>query len=73
MNGKDISTEAWREYDFVDEAGNPRTYRIDAPKTLYVGTTTHRVVDAVGVTHCCPAPGHHACVVRWCADPPVSF
>jgi hypothetical protein len=52
--------EAWREYSFKD-----RVYRINSPKALYVGTTTHRVVDDEGVVHCVPAPGFNGCVVRW--------
>lgn len=66
--GRDITTEEWREYDYEG-----RVYRINRPKTLVVGTTTHRVVDQEGVTHCVPAPGHQGCVLRWKANPPVSF
>jgi hypothetical protein len=65
---KDISSEQWREYDFEG-----RVYRIDNPRTLVIGQTTHRVVDAAGVTHCVPAPGNNGCVLRWQATPPVSF
>lgn len=65
---KDITTEEWREYDF-----DGRTYRIEKPKLLVIGTTTHRVVDSAGVTHCVPAPGQSGCVLRWKATPPVSF
>ena len=68
MEAKDISTEQWREYDFVG-----RVYRIDSPKLLYIGKTTHRIVDSVGVTHCCPAPGFSGCILRWQASPAVSF
>lgn len=68
MEAKDISTETWREYDFDN-----RVYRIVEPKQLFIGSTTHRVVDAKGVTHCVPAPGHQGCVLRWEANPPVSF
>lgn len=57
---KDISVEEWREYDF-----GARVYRIEAPQKLYIGATTHRVVDATGVVHCLPAPGYHGCVLRW--------
>jgi hypothetical protein len=60
MEPKDISNERAREYDF-----SGRVYRIESPTTLYVGTTTHRVVDAAGVVHCVPAPGHYGCVLRW--------
>lgn len=63
--------ELWREYDF-----GGRCYRIDKPTLLYVGATTHRVVDAAGVVHCVPAPGQCDCVLRWqSVDPnkPVAF
>ena len=66
--GKDITSEDWREYDFEG-----RVYRIEKPARLYVGTTTHRVVDSEGVTHCVPAPGTKGCALRWKASPPVSF
>jgi hypothetical protein len=71
---RDISTEEWREYEFGDGRIVYRiVYRIENPKTLYVGSTTHRVVDGSGVAHCVPAPGHQGCVLRWKANPPVSF
>lgn len=58
----DLSTEAWREYDF-----GGRVYRIENPRILYTrpGGTTHRVVDALNVAHCVPAPGVQGCVLRW--------
>lgn len=71
MDTKDISSELWREYDF-----GTRIYRIDQPKSLMVGTSTHRVVDGAGVVHCVPAPGACDCVVRWMprdASAPVQF
>ncbi len=71
MEPKDLSDELWREYDF-----GGRAYRIENPKSLYVGTTTHRVVDAENTVHCVPAPGKEGCVLRWkTRDPakPVLF
>lgn len=71
MDPKDLTKEAWREYDF-----GGRIYRIDGPKSLYIGTTTHRVLDAVGVVHCVPAPGEKGCVLRWMpkdAADPIQF
>lgn len=56
---KDITVEEWREYDF-----GGRVYRIDAPQKLWIGTTTHRVLDAHGIVHCVPAPGFSGCVLR---------
>jgi hypothetical protein len=58
----DITTEAWREYDF-----GGRVYRIESPRTLYfrVGGSTHRVVDSNDVVHCVPGPGYRGCALRW--------
>lgn len=60
MDSKSLAGEAFREYDF-----GGRVYRIDAPQALIVGSTTHRVIDAAGIVHCVPAPGHQGCVLRW--------
>lgn len=71
LKPQDISSELWREYDF-----DGRVYRIDLPKTLYVGTTSHRIVDINGITHCVPNIGLHGCVLRWQskdASKPVEF
>jgi hypothetical protein len=70
---KDITDELYREYEFV---GRDVPYRIDNPKELFVGTTTHRVIDSTGIVHCVPAPGFHGCVLRWVVRPgkaPVAF
>lgn len=67
----DLTDEEYREYEF-----SGRVYRIASPKALYyrIGGTTHRVVDAYGVTHCVPSPGVEGCVLRWKASPnPVQF
>lgn len=73
MEGKDLTDEIWREYEF----GN-RVYRIDAPQKLFTreGGTTHRVLTKNGVVHCVPAPGFNGCVLRWMpadASKPVVF
>ena len=62
MDGKDISMEEWREYDF-----SGRVYRIERPVTLFFreGGTTHRVLGKDGIVHCMPAPGVNGCVLRW--------
>lgn len=59
---KDLSTEQYREYEFTD-----KVYKIENPAKLFYRTdgSTHRVVDAEGVTHCVPAPGVSGCVLRW--------
>lgn len=57
---KDLSKETWREYDF-----DGRVYRIHSPMQLWIGSTTHRVLDVNGVVHCVPAPGENGCVLRW--------
>jgi hypothetical protein len=71
MDGKPLTDEVWREYDF-----GGRVYLIENPAELFVGNTTHRVVDTDGIVHCVPAPGHNGCVLRWKPrDPskPVQF
>lgn len=79
MEPKDLTKEAWREYEFmyaIDPSVVYRTYRITAPQTLWIGDTTHRVLDATGTVHCVPAPGERGCVLRWQpknADEPVQF
>jgi hypothetical protein len=77
MTAKDISAEIWREYDWeCQDSGRLRTYRIVEPLTLWVGETTHRVLDSKGVVHCVPTVGHLNCVLRWKPrDPakPVQF
>jgi hypothetical protein len=75
LKATSLKTELWREYDIP---GRPGPYRIVDPVALYVrpGGTTHRVVDASGVTHCVPAPGQSGTVLRWqTRDPatPVDF
>lgn len=62
MESKDLTDEYYREYDWPAR-GEP--YRIEYPQQLYVGITTHRIVDAANVVHCVPAPGYHGCVLRW--------
>lgn len=71
VSAKDLSKELWREYDF-----GGRVYRIDEPVSLWIGKTTHRVLDAAGIVHCTPAPGEGGCVLRWCprdSAEPVQF
>lgn len=66
-----IEDEAWREYDWAG-----RVYRIEKPVALYYrrGGTTHRVVDATGITHCVPAPTpDQPVVLRWSSPVGVSF
>ena len=73
MEPKDISSEVWREYDIP---ARPTPYVIERPLKLWIGETTHRVLDSKGFVHCVPAPGYHGCVLRWCpgdAANPVQF
>jgi len=72
---KPIYWEEYREYEWVDQLGRIRVYRITSPvlvvirkTSLVVSGTTgnyHRVVDSNMVTHCVPAPGYFGCVLRW--------
>lgn len=73
---KDLTKEEYREYEFlwaVDPSVLYRQYRVTAPQKLWIGTTTHRVLDGAGMVHCVPAPGERGCVLRWkpkdAADP----
>jgi hypothetical protein len=72
LTQKDITAEAWREYDIP---GRPSPYRIENPVALYLraGGTTHRVVDATGLVHCPPAPSAgNGVVLRWQPKDPAS-
>ena len=67
---KDLSKEEWREYEH-----GGTVYRIAAPQKLWIGTTTHRVLDGDGTVHCHPVPGN-GCALRWKpkdAGEPVQF
>ena len=77
---KDISSEEARTYDFkvvgLNGHDEYRAYSIQRPVRVYVGKTTHRVVDEHGVVHCVPAPGQMGCVLRWIVkkgQPEVSY
>lgn len=61
LDFKPLSDEIYREYDIP---GRKELYRIEYPVALYVGATTHRVLDVTGVVHCIPFPGHGV-VLRW--------
>lgn len=64
--GKDISDEQWREYTWHTGQGSVNvTYRITNPVALYVGKTTHRVLDTEGIVHCIPTVGERGCSLRW--------
>ena len=71
----DISSEEWREYEWAAAGNVLRRYRIERPMTLVTrpGGTTHRVVDANGITHCVPTVGYLGCALTWKANPAVEF
>ena len=76
MEPQDISAEAWRCYRWTDHLDRPVEYTISDPHLLYVGKTTHRVVDMQGIVHCVPNIGYFGCVLRWSnrdAKHPVQF
>ncbi len=73
MQPKNLKDELWREYDF---GGRVTAYRILDPVSLFVGATTHRIIDAEGVVHCVPTVGVNGCVLRWLprdGSNPVAF
>lgn len=66
MEGKSVSGELYRQYEFrCPVSGNTSTYTILDPKVVYIGKTTHRVLDNDGIVHCVPAVGQLNCVLRW--------
>lgn len=79
--GKPLTDEAWREYSWVvglDRQGGTlmTTLRITDPVALWVGETTHRVLDSEGIVHCVPTVGRFGCVLHWKPRPgtaPVAF
>ena len=62
---KDLSKEEWREYRLIDSTGCPHDYKIVSPLKLWVGTTSHRILDSAGIVHCVPSVGVNATVLRW--------
>jgi len=60
MKKQSLKDEEWREYEFKGVI-----YRIVDPVALWVGSTTHRIIDEQGVIHCVPAVGYHGCILRW--------
>lgn len=64
---RDLTGEEWREYVTL---GTPNVYRIINPVTLYIDSTTHRVLDDDGIMHCIPMNGT---VLRWKPRDPEAF
>jgi hypothetical protein len=60
----DLTSEHWREYEF-GPIGDRVVYKINDPIALWIGDTTHRVLDGDGIVHCVPVPGEKGCVLRW--------
>ena len=76
MERQDLTKELWREYEWPVHLQFYRTYRIKNPVALWVGKTTHRILDETGVVHCVPTVGEKGCALRWenkDPDNPVSF
>jgi hypothetical protein len=71
---KDLSSEEYRVYTVLSNDGP--SYMILDPQKLWVGETTHRVLDAEGLVHCVPFPNGGKTVLTWKPrDPenPVAF
>lgn len=58
------NAENWRQYVWSNN-GQTYAYRIERPRTIYVGGSTHRVTDWSGITHIVPAIGVMGCVIRF--------
>ncbi len=70
MKRLSLTDEIWREYDVP---GRDTPYRITSPLALWVGETTHRVLDSENVVHCIPWKGT---ILRWLPrnlENPVAF
>ncbi len=70
MKRLDLIDVIWQEYDVP---GHDVPYRINNPVALWVGETTHRVLDSNYIVHCIPRKGT---IIRWLPrDPenPVAF
>ena len=57
----DLNDEVWREYSLNEG----RVYRIEEPCTLWVGDTTHRVMDNKGIVHCVPFGPSSSTILKW--------
>lgn len=74
MKALDISTEEYRQYEWKDPVSKEYVAHTGVrPQRLYIGRSTHRVVDSKGVTHLVPSIGQMGCTVEFKADPEVSF
>lgn len=60
MEFKDISHEQERTYIWRDGS-----VIIKEPQKLFIGKTTHRVVDSLGDVYCVPSVGYHGCYIVW--------
>jgi len=64
MVAKNLTKEAVRIYEWTDPiTGNRCTHRINEPVALYVGKTTHRILDTNGFVHFVPSVGYFGCVL----------
>jgi len=62
--GKDLSKEAYRIYKWIDPVmGKECRHQIDEPVALFVGKTTHRVLDTNGLVHFVPRIAYFGCVL----------
>ena len=66
MERKELTGELWREYDWLCPSSNiNRAHRIYGPVAVWIGSTTHRVLDSTGIVHCVPSVGQLGCVLTW--------
>jgi len=77
MEAKDLKKESYRIYKWTDPAtGNECEHQINEPMTLWVGKTTHRVLDTNGLVHFVPSIAYFGCVLLTCnkdENKPVNF
>jgi len=74
MNKKDISSEAWRSYEWViPETEEKRLCVIVKPLSLYYekGSSCHVITakeDNGIIAYCVPSVGRFGCILKWGKD-----
>jgi len=64
MEAKDLKKELFRRYEWIDPVtGNLMLHEIQEPQVVYLGNTTHRILDTNGLVHFVPSIGYFGCVL----------
>ena len=64
MESKNLTKEAFRRYEWIDPVTkDTMMHEIKEPVALYLGKTTHRILDTNGLVHFVPSVGYFGCVL----------